>query len=146
MTNLKCPCLKKESVCFIAEVLQATIRPPVHSKYHIQGHQAKQRCVYRQSLDRFRFSCAKQRFLPCSYFLLLPHQLQAKQLQQFTYSVFANPFHFLCRELGEFTPTTPQAHTDFQQRAEICRYKQLRLPTASTRNKPRDNALHLGLL
>lgn len=128
MTNLKCHCLKKESICFIAEVLQATIRPPVHSKSRIQGHQAEQQFIY-----RFRFSSAKQReFLPYSCFLLLPHQLQAKQLQQFTYSVFVNPFDFLCRELGEFTPTTPHAHThcDFQQRAEICRYKQLKLPTA----------------
>lgn len=67
MTNLKCHCLKKESICFIAEVLQATIRPPVHSKNRIQGHQAKQRFIYIQGLDRFRFSCAKQRgFCPAA--------------------------------------------------------------------------------
>lgn len=41
----------------------------------------------------------------------------------------ANPFDFLCRELGQFTPTSPCTHSDFQQKAEISRYRQLHLLT-----------------
>lgn len=65
--KLKCHCLKKESICFTAEVLQATIRPPVRNRSRIQGHQAKQQLIYTQGPDRFGFKCTKQRgFCPAA--------------------------------------------------------------------------------
>lgn len=123
MSNLKCHCLKKESICSTAKFLQATTRPPLHNRSRIQGHQAEQwRLSYTQGPDRF--SCLDsivqgKRFLPDSDWLLLPHRLQAKQLQQFTYSAFANPFDFLWRELGQLTPTALCMQSDFHQKAEI---------------------------
>lgn len=68
--------------------------------------------------------CKAKGFLPRSDCWLLPHPPQAEQLQQFTCSVFDNPFDFLCRELGQFTPTSPCTHGDFQQKAKISRYRQ----------------------
>lgn len=53
MSNLKRHCLKKETICFTAKVLQATTGPPVHNSFRIHRHQAQQQLIYIQGTDRF---------------------------------------------------------------------------------------------